>query len=59
MILQGRTIVVTGSGPGMNGKLATLAAREGARVVLMLLSDYTSQVTGAAYDVNGGEHFSL
>lgn len=30
-----------------------------AKTVLMLLSDYTSEVTGAAYDVNGGEHFSL
>lgn len=32
---------------------------ECARTVLMLLSDYTSQVTGAAFDVNGGDYLSL
>ncbi|HWI10635.1 MAG TPA: SDR family oxidoreductase [Burkholderiaceae bacterium] len=32
---------------------------ECAKSVLMLLSDYTSQVTGAAWDINGGEFFSM
>lgn len=29
-----------------------------ARAVLLLLSDYTSEVTGAAWDINGGELYS-
>lgn len=32
---------------------------ECAKAVLMLLSDYASQVTGAALDVNGGEYVAL
>jgi len=34
MILQGKTVIVTGVGPGMGNKLCALAAREGANVVL-------------------------
>jgi NAD(P)-dependent dehydrogenase (short-subunit alcohol dehydrogenase family) len=30
-----------------------------ARTILALLSDYTSQVTGAAIEINGGEYVSL
>ena len=32
--------------------------QECAKSVLMLLSDYAGEVTGAAWDINGGEYFS-
>lgn len=45
MILQGKTVIVTGVGPGMGGKLCALAAREGASVALAARStDYIRQV---------------
>lgn len=54
MILQGRTIVVTGIGPGMNGKLATLAAREGARVVMAARSPALMEELAAGIRADGG-----
>jgi NAD(P)-dependent dehydrogenase (short-subunit alcohol dehydrogenase family) len=33
--------------------------QECAKAILVLLSDFTSQVTGAALDINGGEYVPL
>lgn len=47
MILKDNTVIVTGVGPGMGGKLCALAAQEGANVVLAARSTaYIEQVAG-------------
>jgi NAD(P)-dependent dehydrogenase (short-subunit alcohol dehydrogenase family) len=52
MLLNGKTIIVSGVGPGMGRALARLAAQEGANVVLgarnlMFLDDVASEITAA------------
>ena len=34
MILQGKTVIVSGVGPGLGGAVAQCAARDGANVVI-------------------------
>ena len=55
MILRGKTIIISGVGPGMGGKLGMQAAQEGAKVVLAARS--TEYVGRVAADIRaaGGE----
>lgn len=55
MILQGKTIVVTGVGPGMGRKVAVLAAAEGARVALAARSVEFLEDVAAEIRSAGGE----
>ena len=55
MLLKDKVVIVSGVGPGMGQALARIAAAEGARAVLMMVSDYSRVVSGASLDVNGGQ----
>lgn len=49
MLLENKVVIITGVGPGMGGKLAVLAAREGAKVVLAARS--TEFVEGVVKEI--------
>ena len=54
MLLQGKTVIVSGVGPGMGQAMARIAAAEGARVVLAARNrDYLDQVRDAIVAAGG------
>jgi NAD(P)-dependent dehydrogenase (short-subunit alcohol dehydrogenase family) len=59
MILHNKTIIVTGVGPGMGGKLCLQAAAEGANVVLAARSSAFIQETAAAIHAAGGKALAV
>ena len=55
MILEGKTVVVTGVGPGLGGEVARLARRDGADVVVAARNEERLQGIAAELDPSG-EH---
>lgn len=54
MILKGKTVIITGIGPGMGRKMAAEAAKEGANVVMVSRSDYVMKDVVTEIEAAGG-----
>lgn len=54
MLLEGKTAIVSGAGPGLGDAIATALAREGAAVVLVARSRDRLERAGAAIEAAGG-----
>jgi len=59
MLLSGKTIIVTGVGPGMGSKLCQQAAREGANVVLAARSTQFVQTLAEDIRAAGGQALAV
>jgi len=59
MLLNGKTIIVTGVGPGMGSKLCQQAAREGANVVLAARSTAFVEEVAALIEADGGRALAV
>lgn len=59
MILNNKTVIVTGVGPGMGGKLCAQAAREGANVVLAARSTPYIEEIAAEIRAAGGQALAV
>ena len=59
MVLQGKAVVITGSGRGIGAATAARAARLGARVVVNDVDGDVAEATAAAIRAAGGEAVAI
>jgi NAD(P)-dependent dehydrogenase (short-subunit alcohol dehydrogenase family) len=59
MLLKDKVIVITGVGPGMGSKLATIAAAEGAKVAISARSEAFLKEVAAEITAQGGQVISV